>query len=412
LRTILCLVVVIISTIVAAQATDGAETVVVPYLGLSEEYSDNIFLVPKNTNADYITHVTPGIQADYASPRWDWQLNYSYDHREYAKYVYANDNVQQVFLRSTARIVKDLLYFYAGDDAGRTSISSVQDYTKESPVRYQTNYNTMELRPYAVLPLTSRTTLTTGYQYRNIWYDDPRAIDKIEHSPYGDLSLILSEKTALNASVRYDRIEIALGTKTRMSSLFGPRYDYGDGSSLWCRIGPSRTTYVNNSAETHLLWDAGFFHSLSSTMTMSYETGRSWIEDPYLVERREDRLVASLRTQKERTAASLSFAIRYYGTVRNYTDERKYTTTADFSHYLMERLQAYYAVAINRYEHYPATAPDSMTIVWQTDVRFDYHTTEKSLIFLRYQYTDSYSAQSYSDNYGVNSLLVGVKWLF
>ena len=410
LRTILCFVVVIGVTIAAASIADGSEIRAVPSLAVGEEYDDNIFLVPERESADYITHVVPAIEAKYASPIWEWQLSYAYDRRYYAKYTYIDDSVQRARLRSTVQIVKDLLFFDVRDDAGRTSLTAVRDYTQESPVQNQTDYNAFELGPYAVLQLTSQTTLTTGYLYRSVWYEDPLAIDRTEHSVYGDISLKQTERTDLNASVRRDRVETSMNKWTRTSFLFGPRYEYQDGAFLWGRIGPSRTAVENAGTDTHLVWDAGITYRLGS-MTVSGETGRTWVEDPYRVERREDRYVADLRVASERTSGGLSVAMRDYG-IGRYNDERRYTTTADFSHFLKERLKAKYALTVNRYDRYPVDAPDTSTIVYQTDVRFDYHASEKFTMSLSYRYTDSYSANIYYDNYAVNRVLIEAKMSF
>lgn len=412
MRTILCFVVVIMATIAVAQTTYASELIIIPSLTVGEEYDDNIFLVPKNQTADYITHVIPAIDIKYASPVWDWRLIYSYDRRYYDKTTYLNETVQQVYLRSNVRIVNNLLFFTVADDAGRTSLSSVQDYTKQSPVQNQTDYNTFDVSPYASLQLTSRATLTTGYLYRNYWYSDPRALERTLNKFYGDIAYTLTNVTTVDALVWHDKIDSDRGVRTRLTSLIGPRHDYQDGSVLWGRIGPSSATYEDGRTETVVVWDAGFAHMLTSRITVSYETGRSWIDDPLLIERREDRLVAALRAVKERTSGGVSLAVRNYGIDGNYTDERRYTTTADFSHALTEQVQATYALAINRYERYPANALDSMTIVYVTTLLFDYRATQMLTLSLSYQNTNSFSSQIYIDNYVANRVFVFAKMIF
>lgn len=414
LRTILCFVVVLMATIAVTRTTYGADLIIIPSLTIGEEYDDNIFLVPKDQTADYITHVIPAIDTKYASPFWDWLLIYSYDRRYYEETTRLNEHVQQVYLRSDMRIVKNLLFFTVADDAGRTSLSPVQDYTKQSPVAKQTDYNTFDLSPYVNLQLTSRVTLTTGYVYRNYWYSDPRALDRYLNRFYGNIAYTYTDVTTMDALIWHDKIDSARGVRTRLTTLFGPRHDYQDGSVIWGRIGPSKATYEDGHTETVLAWDAGFAHMLTSRITVSYDTGRSWIDDPLLIERREDRLVATLRAIKERTTGGLSLAVRNYGTVKYYTDERRYTTTADFSHYLTEQLQATYALAINRYERYPANAADSTTIVYLTNILLEYRATQMLTLSLSYQYTDSYSAQAqnYYDNYEVNRVFAFAKMVF
>jgi hypothetical protein len=396
--------------IAAASIVGGSEITAVPSLAVGEEYNDNIFLVTESASVDYITHLVPAIDAKYASPIWVWQLNCAYDRQFYAKNTYIDNNIPRVFLRSTVGIVKDLLYLDVRDDAGRTSLSVVQDYTKESPVTNQTNYNAFEVGPYAVLQLTSRMTLTTGYLYRSVWYKDPTAIDRTQNSFYGNIAQKQSERTDLSASIGYDRVETSLHKWTKSSVLFGPQYEYQNGSFLWGRIGTSRTAVDDARTDTHLVWDAGITYHMGS-MSVRGETGRTWVEDPYRVERREDRYVAGLRVENERTSGGFSAALRDYG-VGQYNDERRYTTTADFSHYLSEKLQGKYALTIDRYENYPADSPDTMTIVYNTDIRFDHHSTASLTLSLSYRYTDSYSPNLYGNNYQANRVLAEVKKIF
>jgi hypothetical protein len=114
---------------------------------------------------------------------------------------------------------------------------------------------------------------------------------------------------------------------------------------------------------------------------------------------------------QERTSGGVSLLARYYG-VGQYNVERKYTTIADFSHFLTEKLQGKYALTIDQYKLYPVDAPDTMTIVYNTDVRFDHHATESLILSLSYRYTNSYSPDIYVNNYKVNRVLAEIKKSF
>ena len=75
----------------------------------------------------------------------------------------------------------------------------------------------------------------------------------------------------------------------------------------------SLATYDEDRRETRPTWDAGIIHRMNST-TLSVETGRSWNWNSYLAERDgEDRYLATLRTETERTSAGMSIAVREYG---------------------------------------------------------------------------------------------------
>ncbi len=410
LRLLTSLIAVLTMVAALSSAAECGVITFEPSVSIGEEYDDNVYITPDNKTADYITHVIPSIQAAYSAPVWDWKLTYSYDYRYYAYDSYRDDHPQKLDLLSTTRIVKDLLFLDVRDSYGRTSLSAVQNFTQQSLVKNLTDYNTFEVNPYAALQLTSRLTLTTGYQYRNLWYKDPNAIDQVIHSVYGDLARKTTDRTNLTALARYNETVSSVNTQKRTTFLVGARHEYQEGSYLWGSIGAIRSSTSGSTTGTQPAWEAGISHAMPTT-SVSFETGRTFIEDPLVINRREDRYIADLRIGKERTNGGITVGIRNYAQERYLTD-RRYSTAVDFSHYLTENIQGKYVFSIDRYERYPADAPDNMTIVYITDVRFDYHVSESTGLSLNYVYTDSYSATIYTDNYTVNRVLLSLGMKF
>ena len=390
-------------------AADAAETVIIPALALGEEFTDNIYLAQGDTAAEYITHIIPSIFGQHSAPLWDWKVAYAYDSQYYAHKSYADEAVQKLALKSTVRIVKNVLFLDVRDDAGRTSISAVRNYSLDSPVKNQTDYNSFEISPYASFPLTSRSTATIGYLYQNVTYVDPAAIDRAANLVYANVHHALSEHAGLTFSAYNERIETSATQWSRLNFLLGSRYSYGNGSFLWGRIGRSRTSYEDGRAETHLAWDVDGSHRIAS-LVMNYETGRSWLEDPYLGELREDRYLASVGRDDQRTKSALSFAVRTYNSNKLSYDE-KYSTTASVDHALTERLAVRGALMLDRYVGHPA-GPVTTTHVYHADVRFE-HRAQAGLTFvLHYRYTNSESPDTISDNYRVNRLVAEARKSF
>ncbi len=389
-----------------------------PAISIGEEYDDNVYLTANNTKTDYITHVIPSIRASYSAPFWDWAFSYAYDYRYYAKDSYQDDHPQKLNLLSTMRIVKDLLFLDVRDEYGRTSLSAVQNYTQQSLKKYLTDYNRFDVNPYTVLQLTSNLTLTAGYQYRNLWYKDPTATNQIVNSAYADLARSVAVRTDLTIRARYDDTHTSTIDEMRTQVLAGARHEFAEGSHLWGSIGINTTSATGTAAGTtsgtttgtQPIWDAGVVFT-RPTATVKLETGRSWIEDPTLIYRREDRYLASLRIGSERTNGGIFVGYRNYGQWRN-VDERRYTIAADFFHFLTEELQGTYTFSMDRYNQYPANAPHAMTIVYITDVRLLYRTSESTRLSLTYVYADSYSPDIYTSNYKVNRALIGVTKTF
>ena len=410
MRLLTYLVAVLAMVIALSSAAECGVTVFEPSISIGEEYDDNVYLAPDNKTADYITHVIPSIHAAYSAPLWDWSLFYAYDYRYYAKDSYKDDHPQRLDLLSTTRMVKDLLFLDVRDNYGRTSLSAVQNFTQQSLVKNLTDYNIFDVNPYTVLQLTSSLTLTAGYHYLNVWYKDPSAINQIVHSVYGDLARSVAARTSLTAQVRYDGTVTSVSNQYRTTFLVGARYEYQEGSLLWGSIGAIKTSSSGSTTGTQPAWEAGIIHT-RPTLTLSIETGRTYIQDPLLIDRREDRYIAALRIGKERTNGGISIGLRNYGEER-YLDSRRYSTAVDFSHFLTERTQARYALFIDRYEQYPTYAPNTTTVVYITDVRLDYHASESTVVSLNYVYTDSYSPDIFINCYKVNRVLIEAKKSF
>ena len=386
--------------------SQASEFKITPSITVSEEYNDNIFLDPKQQVADYITHIIPGIRVLYLAPYWDWDIKYKYEHRYYANKTVTGDNPRDLDLTGNVRLIKDVLFFDVKDIYNRISLSPVRDYTQVSPRVNQTDQNILTLNPYIVLHPTTRTELKPGYQYRTFWYQDPTAIDKIVYTAYLDIKNELSQRLDLMATIRHEDTDTKNIDFTQNYFLIGPRYEYQEKSVAWFRVGVSKFTPDARDQEPRPIWDAGVIHKLP-TITLSYETGRTWLDDPFFILRREDRYIAGIRKEVERTSIGVTAGYREYG-IDNNVDERRYTTTASFSHYLLEKLQGSYALSIDGYYRFPRRAENTTTIAYWTDVRFDYHAQEAISYWINYQYIDSYSPDIYTDNYNTNRVTIGI----
>jgi hypothetical protein len=384
----------------------AAEFKAIPSITISEEYNDNIYLSPKDQDADYITRFIPGVHVLYFAPFWDWDIKYTYEYRYYYRGTVTEENPQNLDLFGQMRIIKEFVFLDVKDVYARTSLSPIRDFTQVSPAYRQTDENILTLNLYGMLRPTMRTELKPGYQYRNVWYQYPSAIDKIVYTTYIDMKQEISQRLTMTATVRHEATDTKDIDFDQNLFLIGPRYEYQEKSVAWLRAGVSKFTPNAVDQEPRPIWDAGITHKLP-TITLSYETGRTWIDDPIFILRREDRYIAGIRKEVERTTIGGTIGYREYGT-GNYVDERRYTTTAFFSHYLGEKVQGSYALTIDGYYRFPQRAGNTTTIVYVTDFRFDYHAQETLSYWINYQYTDSYSPQIYIDNYQVNRMTIGI----
>jgi hypothetical protein len=406
------LIVAVLTAVGTAAAAWASDVKVEPAITVSEEYNDNVLLHPQNKLFDYITRIVPSVRATYFAPLWDWDVFYSYDYRYYARETTREDPTQTLNLLSRTRIIKDFFFLDVRDDYSTVSLFSTRDYAVVGPYasQYLTKQNIFIVNPYLVFRPTSRTEFTTGYQYRNVWYGDPLAIDKHEHSGYGDLAHQLTGRVTLLVSARHDMTYSDVVDFTHSTFLIGPRVEYQDLSYAWCRIGASKFSGYDADRATRPIWDAGLLYSAQS-VSMRYETGRTWIDDALRIIRREDRYILAVSRDVQRTSLGASFSYREYG-IGEYSDERKYSVMLSFSHYLTERVQGLYSITNDKYQRYPVGEPNTTTIVYLTDVRFNYNANETLTYSIIYRYADSYSHDVFIDNYHNNRIIAEVKKVF
>jgi hypothetical protein len=398
---------------VAAVRAEAGEYRIIPTLTLTEEYDDNIFLTPDNEVHDYITHVIPEVQLTYRARLWDWDVAYSYDYLYYLRSTVENGGFHTLNLTSLTRVVENFFYIRMTDRYVRTSYSPVQDFTQLSWRVNQTDSNIFTISPYIESRLFTRTTITAGFEYRNVWYKDPAAIDRYENIYYVYMLQDLSTKLKMTESFIYTK-SFTSSTNDYNQAMFlvGPRYLYKDKSEAWFRAGRTSFDYENGTRLGMPVWDAGIIHQ-TPTVVLRFVTARTFIDDAFFVVRREDSYVGSIGRQFERTSYSFSMAVRDYaiGDFR-YLESRRYTSTFNFSHFLSTYVQGTYGVDVNRYDEFPQNSPDVTTVVWLTSVRFTYLASTTLSYFAEYRFTDSYSAQIYDRNYENNRITVGLTKVF
>ncbi len=93
----------------------AADWTVVPSIGASEMYSDNIFLSPAPYQlSDFVTTITPGIRVTGTSERLKASLNYSLQDINYTKYSSLDYITQQLNAAGNATLVDQTLFLDAG----------------------------------------------------------------------------------------------------------------------------------------------------------------------------------------------------------------------------------------------------------------------------------------------------------
>jgi hypothetical protein len=399
-------------SIMIPAAVEGSEIRLQPGIGISEEYNDNIFLTPGSKSYDYITDIAPSVTIMYKVPLWDWDVSYLYDYRHYARYVDLNtrqNNSNYLNLTNHTRLKEEYLYLDIKDSYQRVSLDPTRDFTQESTFVNQTDSNTLTVNPYFIIRPTSQMTLTTGYTYLNIWYKDPNAINTVDNTVYTGLQKDLSRRSIMTAGIRHTQSKNSNQDYTKDDVYLGQSFEYIENSTISVAVG--NTWFHTKDAEriTQLTWDANVTHRYS-TMTVTYETGLRFIPDPYIVLRREDRYLATLRKDVERTSLMLSGGLIEYRDVKyKHLESTDYRLSGTISHAITTKSKMILSLTADRLDDNQA---GTSTDRYLTGVRFEHILTENITLALDYRYTNVYSQYDYLQTYDNNRFTVGFRKVF
>ncbi len=392
------------AALLCAVGPAAAESRIQPALAVSEEYNDNIFLSPIDPVHDYITRVLPSIHFLYSSSLWDWDVAYAYDYRYYADKSVIHDSTQAISLTNHTTLVNEFFFVDLKDIYSRVSLDPAHDYTQQSLFVNQTDANVASASPYFAFHLSSHMTATTGYEYRNVWYKDPAAIDSMGHSVYAHIGDEMSLRTIMTADIRYTRIESRPLTINKTDVSAGPRYEYAEGSTLWFIIGNS--WFASEQQEfrgTQAFWDTGFSHKFM-TYTLSFNAALTYVDDPNFILRREDRYVATLRKDTERFTLGLTAGLwEYRDILTKHLQDSRYSTSGTVSYALTPELKGTYSLTIDRFED---NQQQTFSMLYLNEVRFDYLLAEKTTLSLDYKFAHGYSpdAVNFFQNYDNNRI--------
>jgi hypothetical protein len=376
----------------------AAEYRIQPAVTLSEEYNDNLFLTPQNPVQDYITRALPSIRFLYTAPLWDWNVAYAYDYRYYAHKSKIHDSTQTLSLTNHTTLVKDFFFIDIKDTYSRVSLDTTRDYTQQSLFLNQTDSNVASVTPYFNLHLSSRMSGTTGYEYRNVWYKDPTAIDKTEHSAFADISDEMSLRTFMTAHIRYTRAETRPLTYSKTDASAGPRYEYADGSTLWLNIG--NTWFASEQQDkrgSQLFWDTGFSHKYR-TYTLSFVAALTYIDDPTRIQRREDKYVGTFRKETDRFTLGLTAGMwEYRDILTKHLQNTRYSAGGTVSYRITPALQGTYSLSIDRNVD---NVMRTFSMLYLDAVGLAYQLGENTTLSADYRFTHGYSPDPV--NYGLN----------
>ena len=183
---------------------------ITPKISIREEYDDNIFLVKENTDADWITTVSPGFEIDIESDKNGLELDYTFGWVRYYNNT-SNDNMRHSGrLKFWQKLTEHLKLniedrYLKSDDIFDEDLSPTlpSQRVANNRSRYQRNDATANLE-YDFGP---RSRFTTGYVYNILDNEDPNLEDMTEKGPFVGLSHWFDNKNSIDFDYRFAEYE-------------------------------------------------------------------------------------------------------------------------------------------------------------------------------------------------------------
>mgnify|MGYP001578969812 CR=1 FL=1 len=392
-----------------AAGAQAAEFNLRPGITVSEEYNDNIFLTTTDGLTDYVTRAMPSVNLHYRTELWNWDVNYAYDYRYYARRSREDDTTQSADVRNRTELLKNIFFIEIRDQYSRVSLDVARDFTNESEFFNQSDRNVFMLNPSLVLKAGSRSTPVLGYQYRNTWYEDPVAIDTVDNIGYAEVATSISSRATFTTGARFTRQESDVLIFDKTDVYAGPQYTYARNSYIHFTAGNSWFNFGEGKNFTQPFWRAGITHQYA-TFTASLETGLSFIPDPLRVLRREDRYVATIRKETARTSLTLTgVAADYRDTETKHLENTTYRIGGAMRYALTPKSSISLDLANERRKEYQTYTYQDLLF---SGVRLEHRATGHLTLALQYRYTDSYAPETFEINYYNNRALFEIKMTF
>jgi hypothetical protein len=379
---------------------------VLPSLAVSEEFNDNVYLTRYNKIYDYITRAVPAFALDYKTSFWNWHLDAAYDYRYYARHTVTGDSTYLINFSNHSELIKNFFFLDVTDTYNRVSLTTSRDFTQQSLFVNQTDENIFTVNPYIMRKSESRFTPIVGYKYVNTWYKESTGISTVDSIAYAEMLTDLSSKMTFTTGVQYTQDRNSVQDYDKADVYAGPKYTYAQDSYFYALTGVSFLTFqFQSGTTTHMIWDWGITHRYS-TITVSYEMKSGYIPDPTRIIRRLDSYVATLSKTTPRDTLEVSAGLyEYRNAATNHLENTNYTLEGTLKHALSPILTIFLDETIERLDDNVA---NTTIAYWHSDIRLERRTLADLLLTLEYMYTNSYSHDSYLDNYVNNRLIVGL----
>jgi hypothetical protein len=379
-------------------------------LTVSEEYNDNVFDSSTNKKSDYITRLLPGIAATHKAPLWDWNLNYALDYRNYAQNSRSDEFTHQANASVLVNIIDEKLFLHVSDVYTRVSLNQTRNSTNDSLSSDQTDQNIGTVSPYLVLRPTTNLIFKTGYRYINTWYRESTAISKQDHVGFVSLTHEFSPKVSITTDYTLTRELPETGTKFyRHDALVGPRYEYAEKSFIFAQGGVTSSNYDDGTNVFQPAWNAGITHTID-TFAVAANAGTSYTDDPEGNSTYTTTYTLVLTKNIKKGFLALNGAYKKYADAQTeQTRTKSYSGGMNSSVEIMPDLNVRLAFS---YEKYHDVQLDSYTDRYSGEAGISWLIGKDLNLGLNYTHIDYSSAETATDNYQINRVILEVNKKF
>ncbi|HTP66080.1 MAG TPA: TIGR03016 family PEP-CTERM system-associated outer membrane protein [Geobacteraceae bacterium] len=395
-----------------------------PSIAASEEFIDNVYGTPNGRKADFITHLTPGLEIKYKAPFWDWDLAYLLDYVYFARHSMDYMLNHNINLTGNMRIIRDLLFLDLTDTYKKVSLDINRDTTVTSSFVNQADQNILLVAPHVELHPFPNMLLSSGYHYRKESYLNSTttnattyAIDKEEHGGFIKTVNELSSKSTFTSNLDYAYVSTEVGMHyNHFIPSLGIRYGFADNCVMDVSVGYSFFLFEHGPNTTGPYWNAGISYGFDH-LTASLNTLVSYNTDP-LRGSTETRTYSG-RLDKTLSRGSAGINAGYSDLRDNLSGQKlseRFFAGANLKHDLTAKLSGHLDLTgekVNDYELNNLNSDRTTPYRLYAAVGINYEMADKLNLTLDYSYTTYLkSIWSGSNNTEINRVILGVKKTF
>ncbi|MEW6001253.1 MAG: hypothetical protein AB1638_01175 [Nitrospirota bacterium] len=239
------------------------------FLSLSEEYNDNIFLVPSDKTDDFITYISPGVNLSIRSTTGELKLGYFPTFSIYKSRDELNETAHHFTANGNFTLSERLTFSISDTFVKSSEITDIRAVPDLGPIRGRQELRSHNIRGNISYRLKPNLFYILGASFSDNDFKEPGSSEVKTYSGNTGLTYRYSEKTTLNANVRYAKNDFRPESDaTDQFYELGMTYRFTQTLTLGL-TGSTIITKIEDTDET----DTGFGGSVS--LTKIFEKGQA-----------------------------------------------------------------------------------------------------------------------------------------